>query len=472
MVHAGDPDREGQLLVDEVLDYLDLMQEKRQNVRRCLINNLNTQAVERAINRLRDNRDFIPLCVSALARSRADWLYGINMTRAYTLLGRNAGYDGVLSVGRVQTPVLGLVVRRDEEMENFVPKDFFEVKAHIFTPKEECFVALWQPSDSCKAYQDEEGRLLHRSLAEHVVKRIAGQPSRVIYYNYNWESETASLPFSLSALQIEAAKRYNLSAQQVLDVCQRLYETYKLITYPRSDCRYLPEQHFAERHAVLNAISVHQPEMYPQPVIGSECRNRCWNDKKVDAPHAIIPTARASKINLTQDELNIYGLVVRQYLMQFCPDAMFHKCVIELDIAGVKFVTKARFLADAGWRALLGSKEHDEENKGAPLSVVAKDDALLCERGEMVERQTQPPWPFTDASLLSAMTGIARFMQDKVLKKILRATDGLGTESTRAGIIELLFKRAFLYKKRRYIHASEAGRTLTTHCRRSLHALI
>lgn len=183
VVHAGDPDREGQLLVDEVLDYLDLTAEKRQNVRRCLINDLNPQAVARAVERLRDNRDFIPLCVSALARSRADWLYGINMTRAYTLLGRNAGYDGVLSVGRVQTPVLGLVVRRDEEIENFVPKDFFEVKAHIVTPKEERFVALWQPSDSCEPYQDEEGRLLHRPLAEHVVKRIEGQPALVTAYN-------------------------------------------------------------------------------------------------------------------------------------------------------------------------------------------------------------------------------------------------------------------------------------------------
>ncbi|NIH15605.1 DNA topoisomerase III [Serratia symbiotica] len=460
VVHSGDPDREGQLLVDEVLDYLDLMPEKRQNVRRCLINDLNPQAVERAVNRLRDNRDFIPLCVSALARSRADWLYGINMTRAYTLLGRDAGYDGVLSVGRVQTPVLGLVVRRDEEIENFVPKDFFEVKAYIVTPKEERFVALWQPSDSCEAYQDEEGRLLHRPLAEHVVKRIAGQPARVISYNDKRESETAPLPFSLSALQIEAAKRYNLSAQQVLNVCQRLYETYKLITYPRSDCRYLPEEHFAERYAVLNAISVHQPEMYPQPMIDIERRNRCWNDKKVEAHHAIIPTAHASKVNLKQDELNVYGLVIRQYLMQFCPDAMFRKCLIELDISGGKFVAKARFLADAGWRALLGSKECDEEHEGAPLPVVAKDDTLLCERGEVVDRQTQPPRPFTDASLLSAMTGIARFVQDKVLKKILRATDGLGTEATRAGIIELLFKRAFLYKKGRYIYASEAGRAL------------
>ncbi|KFW99692.1 DNA topoisomerase III [Pectobacterium carotovorum] len=460
VIHAGDPDREGQLLVDEVLEYLSLPEEKRQQVHRCLVNDLNPQAVERAVSRLRENREFIPLCVSALARSRADWLYGINMTRAYTILGRNAGYDGVLSVGRVQTPVLGLVVRRDEEIENFVSKDYFEVKAHIVTPADERFVALWQPSESCEPYQDEEGRLLHRSLADHVVKRIEGQPAFVTSYNDKRESETAPLPYSLSTLQIEAAKRFGLSAQQVLDVCQKLYETHKLITYPRSDCRYLPEEHFAGRHAVLNAISVHQPDLLPQPVMDVDRRNRCWDDGKVDAHHAIIPTARSASASLTENERKVYGLVARQYIMQFCPDTVFRKCVIELDIAGGKFIAKARFLAEAGWRTLLGGKERDEENEGMPLPVVAKGDELLCERGEVVERQTQPPRPFTDATLLSAMTGIARFVQDKELKKILRATDGLGTEATRAGIIELLFKRTFLFKKARYIHASEAGRAL------------
>lgn len=460
VVHAGDPDREGQLLVDEVLDYLELNAEKRQQVQRCLVNDLNPQAVERAVSRMRDNREFIPLCVSALARSRADWLYGINMTRAYTILGRNAGYNGVLSVGRVQTPVLGLVVRRDEEIENFIAKDFFEVKAHIVTPADERFVAIWQPSESCEPYQDEEGRLLHRPLADHVVGRIGGQPATVTGYNDKRESEIAPLPFSLSTLQIEGAKAFNLSAQKILDICQRLYETHKLITYPRSDSRYLPEEHFAGRHSVLNAIAVHQPGLMPQPALDTDKRNRCWDDKKVDAHHAIIPTARSSKVNLTDDESKIYGLIARQYLMQFCADAVFRKCVIDLDIAGGKFVAKARFLADAGWRTLLGSKERDEENEGTPLPVVAKGDELLCERGEVVERQTQPPRPFTDATLLSAMTGIARFVQDKALKKILRATDGLGTEATRAGIIELLFRREFLYKKGRYIHSSPTGRAL------------
>ncbi|WP_349887147.1 DNA topoisomerase III [Pantoea ananatis] len=460
VVHAGDPDREGQLLVDEVLDYLQLPAEKRSKVQRCLINDLNPQAVERAINRLRENREFIPLCVSALARARADWLYGINMTRAWTLLGRSAGYDGVLSVGRVQTPVLGLVVRRDEEIANFIPKDYFEVKAHIVTPDESRFTANWIPSEACEPWQDEEGRLLKRSLAEHVVARISGQPALVTAYRDKRENDIAPLPFSLSSLQIEAAKRFGLSAQAVLDICQRLYETHKLITYPRSDSRYLPDEHFAGRHAVLNAIQSHQPDLTPPADFDADRKNRCWDDKKVDAHHAIIPTARASAVKLNENEQQIYGLVARQYLMQFCPDAVYRKCTIDLDIAGGKFVAKARFLAEAGWRALLGGKERDEENDGMPLPVVAKDDELLCERGEVLAKQTQPPRHFTDATLLSAMTGIARFVQDKELKKVLRATDGLGTEATRAGIIELLFRRSFLHKKGRYIHSTEAGKAL------------
>lgn len=460
VIHAGDPDREGQLLVDEVLDYLKLSGEKKATVQRCLINDLNPLAVERAIEKLRENRDFVPLCISALARARADWLYGINMTRAYTLFGRNAGYNGVLSVGRVQTPVLGLVVRRDEDIAGFVAKDFFEVRAHILAENEQRFTALWVPSDACESWQDEEGRLLNRSLADHVRKRITGQPALVTSYQDKRESEIAPLPFSLSSLQIEAARRFGLSAQNVLDICQKLYETHKLITYPRSDCRYLPEEHFAGRHAVMEAISSHLPQQAMPEELNPDLRNRCWDNKKVDAHHAIIPTARRTNTRLTENEQNIYGLIARQYLMQFCPEAVYRKCVIELEIAGGKFVAKARFLAVSGWRVLLGAKERDEENDGTPLPEVKKGQELLCEQGEVLEKKTQPPRYFTDATLLSAMTGIARFVQDKALKKVLRETDGLGTEATRAGIIELLFKRGFLEKKGRYIHSTAIGKAL------------
>ncbi len=462
LVNAGDPDREGQLLVDEVFNYANLSPEKRSQIQRCLVSDLNPNAVIKAVNKLQPNSDFIPLATSALARARADWLYGINMTRAYTIRGQNAGYKGVLSVGRVQTPVLGLIVRRDLEIENFQPKDYYEVLAHIQaqgkTPENS--TALWQPSKACEDYQDDEGRVLSRGLVENVVKRIQGQPALVSDYEDKREKEAAPLPYSLSALQIDAARRFGLSAQQVLDLCQRLYETHKLITYPRSDCRYLPNEHFADRQKVISAVGSHLPQYQILPeVIDINKKNRCWNDKKVEAHHAIIPTAKNANVNLTEQEKNIYGLITRQYLMQFCPDAEYAKRKITLNIAGGKFVAQARNLQSVGWKALLG-KEDNDELKEPLLPILQKGETLLCEKGEIVEKKTQPPRPFTDATLLSAMTGIARFVQNKELKKILRETDGLGTEATRAGIIELLFKRGFLYKKGRNIHSSEAGRIL------------
>lgn len=163
----------------------------------------------------------------------------------------------------------------------------------------------------------------------------------------------------------------------------------------------------------------------------------------MDAHHAIIPTARSSSVHLTENEAKVYTLIARQYLMQFCPDAVFRKCVIELEIAKGKFVAKARFLAEAGWRTLLGSKERDEENDGTPLPVVAKGDELLCEKGEVVERQTQPPRHFTDATLLSAMTGIARFVQDKDLKRSCARPMGWGRKPRAPGLLSCCSNVAF-----------------------------
>ncbi|MBV6528863.1 DNA topoisomerase III [Ursidibacter maritimus] len=461
LIHAGDPDREGQLLVDEVFGYLNLPSEKKSHIQRCLISDLNPNAVKKAIEKLQFNRDFIPLATSALARARADWLYGINMTRAYTIQGQRAGYKGVLSVGRVQTPVLGLIVRRDFEIEHFEPKDYYEVLAHIVVPEtQERFTAQWQPSKACEDYQDDDGRVLSKALAENVVKRITEQPALVTDYQDKVENETAPLPYSLSALQIDAARRFGLSAQAVLDICQKLYETHKLITYPRSDNRYLPVEHFAQRHKVMAAIAHHLNEYAEKPTaVNPEIKNRCWNDSKVEAHHAIIPTMRQGNVHLTENERRIYHLIARQYLLQFCPDAEYRKGKISLSISGGVFVAQARNLIVAGWKSLLG-KEDSEEVLEPLLPVVKKDQQLHCEQGKIVAKKTQPPRYFTDATLLSAMTGIARFVQNKQLKKILRETDGLGTEATRASIIELLFKRGFLIKKGRNIHSTEAGRTL------------
>ncbi|KEI71096.1 DNA topoisomerase III [Endozoicomonas elysicola] len=468
IVNAGDPDREGQLLVDEVLDYLKLSAQRKKEVRRLLISDLNPSAVSQALGRMRSNQEYVPLAVSALARSRADWLYGINLTRACTLLGRKVGFNGLLSIGRVQTPILGLVARRDAEIENFQPKPYFEVFATLLTAKGERFKAKWIPSEACQNWMDEDGRVLDRRLAKNVVDRVTGKQGMVKRVEDKRGKETPPLPYSLSALQIDAARQLRMDAKKVLDSCQRLYEQ-KLITYPRSDCRYLPEEHFSQAPEVLatirsNIFSLSKAVDSALP----ERKTSAWNDKKVGAHHAIIPTSlRMDLERLPELDRKLYELIARQYVVQFYPDHTFRKRVVDVDIEKGLFRASSRQTVEEGWKGLITSGKSDqrpgddESNEGnAFLPELAKGDVLDCPEAELKEKLTQPPKPFNDATLLSAMTGIARFVQDKNIRKILRETDGLGTEATRANIIELLFKRQFLERKGRNIHASATGRAL------------
>lgn len=464
IVHAGDPDREGQLLVDEVIEYCRVPQGKRTSMQRLLISDLNLPAVKRALSQMRSNRDFIPLSVSALARSRADWLYGMNMSRAYTLLGQKAGYQGVLSVGRVQTPVLGLVVRRDEEIEQFVPKDYFTLHALIpYQQGDQAFDirARWKPSEACQPWLDEEGRVLSRKLVENVASRIANQPATVVESEQKQTKQSAPLPYSLSALQIDAAKRFGMSAQQVLDTCQSLYEKHKLITYPRSDCRYLPLEHYSQARSVCDAIANNAKDLSTAVEEANlSLKSKAWNDSKVDAHHAIIPTPKKASVNaLSASEMKIYQQIARQYLMQFYPAAVYAEAKLVFEIAGGAFVAKGRQLVLAGWKALMG-KVDDEDQGVETVPPLAKGEVLTCREGEIKERKTEPPKHFTEATLLQAMTGIARFVEDKALKAILKETDGLGTEATRAGILDTLFKRQLLTRQGKAILSSAAGRGL------------
>jgi len=465
LIHAGDPDREGQLLVDQVIDHLMVRGIKRDSIQRCLINDLNPAAVTRALEQLRDNKEFIPLSISALARSRADWLYGINMTRAYTLMGRKVGYQGVLSVGRVQTPVLGLVVRRDEEIERFVAKSFYQLIAHVVSQQGERFKAKWQASEACQPWQDDEGRVLSKPLVDNVLSRINQQPAVVTDSNRKQKKQPPPLTYNLSALQIDAAKRFSMSAKQVLDTCQALYERHKLLTYPRSDCRYLPVEHLADRNAVIDALAINcQPLSQAAREADRDLKSKVWNNSRVEAHHAIIPTAKKMDTSkLSQAERNVYELVARQYLAQFYPAHEYSDSQIDLDIAGGRFIAKARASLKPGWKQLFPARKEGEKKEpslNTQLPSLKKGDSCLCERGEVLEKQTTPPKPFDDASILAAMTGIARYVQCPNLRKVLKDTDGLGTEATRAGIIELLFTRKFLMRDGRQIRATAAGKGL------------
>ena len=370
----------------------------------------------------------------------------------------------MLSVGRVQTPVLGLVVRRDEEIENFVPRDYFTLHALIpYQDGNSAFDirARWKPSDACKPWQDEEGRVLNRKLVENVANRITNQPAKVVESEQKQTKQSAPLPYSLSALQIDAAKRFGMSAQQVLDTCQSLYEKHKLITYPRSDCRYLPMEHYGQAKSVCDAISNNCNEL-GQAVHGADLslKSKAWNDKKVDAHHAIIPTPKKASVNaLSGNEMKIYQQIARQYLMQFYPAAVYAEAKLVFDIAGGTFIAKGRQLVSAGWKALMGKVDDDDTGVDA-VPPLDEGTVLTCREGEIKDRKTEPPKHFTEATLLQAMTGIARFVEDKELKKILKETDGLGTEATRAGILDTLFKRQLLQRQGKTILSSPAGRGL------------
>ncbi|WP_372966343.1 DNA topoisomerase 3 [Marinobacter sp.] len=463
ITHAGDPDREGQLLVDEVIRFVG----SQAPVERILINDLTPNAVARAIAAPKENKEFRRLSHSALARQRADWLYGINLTRFYTLTYQQQGEQGVYSVGRVQTPVLGLVAERDNAIENFQPKPWFRIEGQFQATEEQSdqrpFTARWLPDDQFQDHLDEEGRLLSREIAEQITSTINGRPGRIIESRFRDRPEPPPLPLSLSALQIEAGRLFRMGAKDVLDTAQNLYERHQLITYPRSDSRYLPEEHYSQREQVIRAVSRAAPELNSfTEQLDTDRRSAAWNNKNVEAHHAIIPTVRPSANGkLTAAEEKVYGLISRYYLMQFCQDAVHREGKLTVQVQEHKFRATETALLSPGWKILeLKLKEKNSEPQKPPLPRLECNEPAICTQADIKERKTQPPQHFTDASLLSAMTNIARFVADAELRKTLRDTDGLGTEATRAAIIDTLFRRDYLFREKRFIRATDKGKAL------------
>lgn len=472
VVHAGDPDREGQLLVDEVLAFL----RYRGPVERLLVHDLRPESVRRQLARLEPNAKYRPLSDAALARQRADWLYGMNMTRLYTGLGRAAGYDGVLSVGRVQTPLLGLIVARDRAIAEFRSVRFYAISLTLRTGGGESFRALWIPGPGMEAHLDDEKRLLSQQAASAMCERVRGQKGAVSTCTRVRQSEPPPLPYALADLQVDAGRRLRLSAQAVLDTCQSLYEAHRLTTYPRSDCAHLPEGHFAQAPEVVRAI-VRQAPSLASAAAGADLslRSKAWNDTKVTAHHAIIPTpaAGAATARLSDRERAVYELISCRYLAQFYPPHEYVQTELTLDIAGERFVARGREAVAVGWKALLKEAPDDtapstelsekpsaDSDATKPLPRLAEGEVIAVTDATVAEKKTQPPKPFTDASLIAAMCGVAKFVSDPRVKKILSESDGIGTPATRAAIIETLFTRGFVSRSKNAIVATDTGRAL------------
>lgn len=463
VVHAGDPDREGQLLVDEVLDYLGY----RGQVDRLLVSDLNPPAVRKALDTMKPNGQFRSLYQAALARQRADWLYGLNLTRLYTVLGRAGGYDGVLSVGRVQTPLLGLVVRRDQEIEKFQPKPFFVLQAQVETDAGS-FLSVWKAGSTTGDGFDPEGRLTSRPRALALQQATLGKPGRITKCLRERKAEPAPLPYSLPDLQVDAAKRLHLSPKNVLELCQSLYETHRLITYPRSDCSYLPDAHHAQAPLVLNAIGNTIADLQPL-LAGADAaqKPRAFCDAKVSAHHAIIPTPQSTgERSLSVDERNVYALIARRYLAIFFPAYEYNHTRIELDVSGECFVTSGRQPVVEGWHRVSAPSLDDasgdeiESEPAQALPPVVEGQTVTAAKVAIMEQKTKPPKPFTHATLIQAMTGIARYVADPRIKKLLRDSDGIGTPATQASIIQTLFDRHYVVEQGRRILSTPMARAL------------
>ncbi len=450
VVHAGDPDREGQLLVQEVIDHLGW----KGAVSRLRVSDLNRPAVQRALSRLEDNARYQPLYRAAESRARADWLYGINLTRAWTLTGRQAGHSGVLSVGRVQTPVLGLVVRRDAEIRDFEPRPFFVLWVDLGVASGR-LRAWWQPGE--RHTLDDQGRLLAREPAADLAERLPGAEGHLASLDSRDKRQAAPLPYSLSALQVDAARRYGLSAKAVLDICQRLYERHKLITYPRSDCRYLPEEHFAAAQTTLEGACARDPTLQGW-LAGADFarRSRAWNDKQVGAHHALAPTGQpAEPSRLEKAEADVFRLIARNVLAQFYPLLATREVKAEFMIVEERFRASGQVVLAPGWKPLFTTRE-----EAPPLPPLTEGETCRVFDAGVEDRETRPPEPFTDASLIKAMMNIGRYVDDPAVRRTLREHDGLGTEATRAGILETLVERGYLVRRAKALRATRLGSAL------------
>lgn len=454
VVHAGDPDREGQLLVDEVLEHF----RYTGRVQRYWVSAQDSASIRKGLTNLRDNETFDGMRLAALGRSRADWLLGMNLSRAYTLARQAQGKKELIAVGRVQTSTLALVAKRDVAIRDFKPVPYFVIKARLGGGKP--FTAVWEPEES-QAGIDEQKRLVDRCIAAALQQRLkaVGQAT-VVRCSRTPKKIAQPKAFSLADIQLGASNQFGFSAEKTLNLCQSLYETHKATSYPRTDCSFLPESQYADAKNVLAAIAKTMP-----PLAGLVAKCDCsiqsptWNDKKITAHHGIIPTQQAADgSKFSDDERKIYRLIAERYLSNFLPAHEYLACSIELRIATERFSAKGRLVTKPGWKVVTSAADEDKaDDEGQALPELKSGLQLPVSGIDCEEERTKPPAAFTEGTLIRAMENIHQAVNDPQSKKFLKEGDGIGTPATRAAIIAELKRKKYLEVKGKKIVATELG---------------
>lgn len=461
VVNAGDPDREGCLLVDEVLEHF----RYSKPVRRFWVSAQDSVSVRRGLDALKSNADYRGWSDAARGRQRADWLIGMNLSRAYTLRAQRGGSRALLTVGRVQTPTLALVVGRDKDIEGFKPVPYHTIRAEI-QHAGGSFMAGWKAKED-QAGLDPEGRLVDTAVANAIVEKVTGKAGELAEYKQEAKKQNQPLAFALSDITALASSRFGYSAEDVLNACQSLYETHKLTSYPRTDCAYLPESQHADAPRVLEAVRQVNPEL-AAIIDGGDPRIKSptWNDKKITAHHGIIPTMhKGSTAGLNDKERNIYGLIVRAYIAQFYPVHEYMHTTVAANIEGETFAASGKVVTKNGWRDVYETADEDdekdaEEGGNQRLPAMKRNDSVTCAQATRKDAKTKPPARFTEGTLIRAMENIHKYVTDSEHKKLLRDGDGIGTSATRASIISELKRREFLEVKGKHIVSTTLGRSM------------
>lgn len=455
VVHAGDPDREGQLLVDEVLEHFHYTGP----VQRIWLASLDSRSIQKALSTLKDNSNYANLRDAARARSQADWLIGMNASRAMTIFGQKTGHtDGVLSLGRVQTPTLALVVQRDREIKAFVPVDYLILQASLQNDAGS-FSATFKPAETQPGL-DPEGRLVDASIAQGIVDAVRGQTGTITSVTREKKKKAVPLPHCLSSLQKAASSRFGMTAQQVLDTAQSLYEK-KLTTYPRTDCRYLPEEQFQDAARIITSLAGVSGLEAVTARADTSLRGPVWDTKKITAHHAIIPTGEKPQ-SLTAQETNLYLMIAVQYCLQFYPPMSYEAQKIVVSINDTIWEARGRLILEPGWTGVAAEEDEDAKKKEPEQSLppVSSDTPVTCADVETLKKKTTPPSRFSEGSLIEAMASVHRFISDATAKSVLKENEGLGTEATRAGIIETLKGRKFIAPSGKSLVSTPLGQSL------------
>ncbi len=466
VVHCGDPDDEGQLLVDEVLEFAG----NTAPVKRALINDNTAPAVKKAITNLKDNKEFRGMYLKALARSVGDAIFGFSMSRCYSIKAREKGYKGVLSVGRVQTPVLALIVRRWRENKDHTASFYYSLTGN-FINGTDVISARWQTSEYAPV--DDKKRLNDKKWADGLAKALAGKSATVLAAAVDTGKTTAApLPFSLDSLQKYMHQTEKLTLQQTLDITQKLRDTYKAITYNRSDCTYLSDEQFSEAPQLVEALK--SLNAFSALDTDTTQKSSAFNSNNISAHTAIIPTLNVPDMaKLTPHEKAVYLAIAKFYLVQFLAKKTFDEAIAEIKCGDESFKVSARKTTDSGFTSFLGDdKDEDEpdDNSGAfdVLSRLRTGESLTCRDISIAENKTKPKPLFTEGTLLAAMINIADHVADPRIKQLLKEKDkgkkknqgGIGTPATRATIIETLKKRNYVTIKKGKFEPTEAGLSL------------